>query len=766
MMTRNRFVPLALFLFPLLLQPQSAKPVWQIDLTSFGYQGRPPTALAHLRQDVLMRFGAGIYQQGVAFTSSNVAVAYFVVHDDPPGTAGQREPALSDPFRLVAVFLNARNGELIKQLDWPLPANTNCGPSAFFFPATQGRFVVGLGNSLKLYSPDFKLLARFDAESVLYPIASPSGESLLLHREKQVDGEWIQSYQLLDTGNLSVRNSWTEPNSRPPHSIKALWNDEMVWASQSLMQFPTPGSVTNQIPLRSPPSIFVKTPVSPPKEFPLGQGDLCGEWNFISKDELAGPLCGAANRLLTVSTEGKIGLDFDLGFEQLDGPVVASANGQRFAVPTLRWGPGGSHGRPDQLTTRVFGLGAAGPLLQLNVLRTDGAGTSTFHDSYGDVLFGWGGLALSPEGGLLAVKSGASVQIYRVPDVVASSPCAPHCNNQAEVANPQPLPLQAASTAAAAIPGPSSQSIRQMLSWFPADTETVTAVMGPLPVPKLEKDSNGGLSMAKSDNEVRERFMLFPTLLLHDPANDFKDRPILAMIEGSRGFLPPTGLGGMRYQGALIAVFAEDITDRVNSFLKDSAPNIVRTEEIAGHAVTVSQVKSEEDVWTTYVAFPKPNIAVAATDRGYLEEVLARIDGKSGERALPDTLPEWKHVDIHAQFWAVRHYRKLGAETDPSSPSNGGWGKTSDPQAIGLTFSFSPDRSKTATLTYLSGDGESLQRLQGYFAERTPAITQMHAHYRQVEQGVFEGTYDVDQIESAEYFVFILEGLLGHAIYV
>jgi hypothetical protein len=47
--------------------------------------------------------------------------------------------------------------------------------------------------------------------------------------------------------------------------------------------------------------------------------------------------------------------------------------------------------------------------------------------------------------------------------------------------------------------------------------------------------------------------------------------------------------------------------------------------------------------------------------------------------------------------------------------------------AFGLTFSFDPDKSKTAILTYLSGDRESLQRLQGNFAERTPAITQMHA---------------------------------------
>jgi hypothetical protein len=104
--------------------------------------------------------------------------------------------------------------------------------------------------------------------------------------------------------------------------------------------------------------------------------------------------------------------------------------------------------------------------------------------------------------------------------------------------------------------------------------------------------------------------------------------------------------------------------------------------------------------------------------------IVIRRDGKHGERALPDSLPEWKHVNTGAQFWAVRHYRKRGTETDPTSPFNGAWGKTSDPQAIGLTFHFDPDQSKTATITYLSGDENSLQRFKKqYFTERGPAVT-------------------------------------------
>jgi hypothetical protein len=743
-MTWKRCVLLALFFFPMLLQPQSSKAVWEIELSNFGYQGRPPAALQHL-SPALQPFAGWAYQQGVAFTDSKTVVVYFVVHDDPPGSAEHRDPALSDPFRLVAIFLNADNGKLVKKLDWPLPANPRAVPPSFFFPATRGQFIVALGNRLNLYSSDFKLLAHLDGQSDLDPIASPTGRSLLLSTVNQVDGQWTTRYELVDTTNLSELKTWSEAASVPPHSIQAVWDDELAWPSRS--------------------SLYLQAPALSPKQLFANQGELCGVWGFIGKEELAGPTCGAANRLLTVSTQGSVVWDFDLGFEQLDGPAVASANGQRFAIPTFRWGSG-KNDAPDQLTARAFGLKSKTPLLTLNVPRNFGAGQNYFYNSYGDTRFGWGGLALSPEGDLLAVKSGANVAMYRVPEIATSSKCGTNCKSQTERANPQPSP-PAASTVATTVPRPSAQLIGQMLAWFPTDTETVTAVTGPFLLPKMEKDSNGTLSMVHSEHEVRDKFMQLPLLPLFALGKNLEDEPIVAAIEGSRDYLPPSGLGMMKSQGALIAVFAGDITDRAHSYLKDSAATIVRTVQIAGHAVAVFEGKSEEDLWTTYIAFPKPNIVVAATNEDYLREVLARIDGKHGERALPDSLPEWKHVNTDAQFWAVRHYRKRGTETDPTSPFNGAWGKPSDPQAIGLTFHFDPDQSKTATITYLSGDENSLQRFKKqYFTERGPAVTQMHIQYREGEPGALEGSYDVEQMESANYFVFVLEALLGHAIYV
>ena len=112
-MIRNRLVALALFFFPFLMLAQLPKPLWEMDVSKFGYQGRPPAALAHLAPSVKPMAGWA-YQQGVAFTGPDVAVVYFVI-DYAPGAADQREPSVSDPFRLVALFLNASNGRSHKE---------------------------------------------------------------------------------------------------------------------------------------------------------------------------------------------------------------------------------------------------------------------------------------------------------------------------------------------------------------------------------------------------------------------------------------------------------------------------------------------------------------------------------------------------------------------------------------------------------------------------------------------------------------------------
>jgi hypothetical protein len=45
-------------------------------------------------------------------------------------------------------------------------------------------------------------------------------------------------------------------------------------------------------------------------------------------------------------------------------------------------------------------------------------------------------------------------------------------------------------------------------------------------------------------------------------------------------------------------------------------------------------------------------------------------------------------------------------------------------------------------------------------------VAEMQMQYGEEQTGVLKGTYKLDEIESAHYFVFVLTALLGHPIYV
>jgi hypothetical protein len=306
-----------------------------------------------------------------------------------------------------------------------------------------------------------------------------------------------------------------------------------------------------------------------------------------------------------------------------------------------------------------------------------------------------------------------------------------------------------------------------MLSWFPADTETLMGATGLLQMPKMSRDENGLLSL-DSPGEVRDWFrQYFLLLLIARLEREFKDAPIAAAIEGSRTFRPPNGLGMATYQGGLIATFNEDITARAATFVKDSASATVRTVQIEGQRVQVFEDKSEGNILTSYVAFPKPNVAVVATDESFLREVLARIGGKEGERVLPDTLPEWKHVDTNAAFWALRHYSKTEIGQCALLTPNCRAGHSTDQKPVGLTFSYTPGGSNPATIDYLSGNEDYLRCIQReLFRQSERGVAEMKIQYRETQSGVLEGSYDLSEIESAQYFLFVLVALVGHPIFV
>lgn len=363
----------------------SRQPLWEIDLSQFGYQGRPPVP-----QGPADEWGFWTYQQGVVFTQSGVMAVFFVVHDDPPGASANRKPSPSDPYRLVALFLDANRGALIRKLDWPLPSSTDSVSPSFFFSAMNGNFIVGIGETLSLYSTHFELLAKYEFHQELDATASGAGDTVLLKSVSKIDGKWISRSDLVDTDRLSLRKSW----EGRPQLNQSLWGDEQAWTSNR--------------------SLNLRTADGAPKHIFESEKELCGYWSFLNSDTIAVTQCGGPEKLLVVSTEGTSIQEFDFGSEQMDGPAVASRDGRRFAVPSYEWGVG-DNVDPQQLKTRVFDVGNEHPILTLEVRGHYGA-SANFHTPEGDTRFGWGGLALSPEGDLLAVKSGPILQLYRLPD--------------------------------------------------------------------------------------------------------------------------------------------------------------------------------------------------------------------------------------------------------------------------------------------------------------------------------------------------------------
>jgi len=317
-------------------------------------------------------------------------------------------------------------------------------------------------------------------------------------------------------------------------------------------------------------------------------------------------------------------------------------------------------------------------------------------------------------------------------------------------------------------------TLNQVLGWLPVDTETVLGANGPFAWdPKaLSDDSPPQERLTATELEMQSR--MFPLTLLNFKNGGFGDfvkrKTVSLAIEGSRGFRPPSALGLMRYEGCLIMVFIPTVSLDGAAFMRAAANSAVRFEERNGTKVAVFEEKSEDDTWTTFVGFPRSNVAVVATNLDYLVALLNRMRGAPGTRALPQDLSEWKHVATSAPVWGVRHYRKQGAELDPSSPLLGrNAANIPDANAVGVTFSFAPAAERTATVDYFSASPDARRILSGYLMMEdasTAAPGEFQMRLRQPAAGVLEASITLSATEAIERLLFGLMAMLGHAIYV
>jgi hypothetical protein len=309
---------------------------------------------------------------------------------------------------------------------------------------------------------------------------------------------------------------------------------------------------------------------------------------------------------------------------------------------------------------------------------------------------------------------------------------------------------------------PRALAVQQILSWLPSDTETVTVAKGTFSLSDF--DNAGG--NREFEIETALRLMVFlPSAFKNGSLFEyFREQPTTVALQGSRHFRAPMSLGLMPFEGCTVIVLADDSSQRTDTFFTSPLGGAAKVEEVEGQKVVVLQERNESGLWTIFETFVRPNILLKATNLDYLRETLARMHGKSGPRALPETLPEWKFVNTDAQFWALRHFDKSQGDSDPSSPFwdpkkfvKSPW---NDTQAIGLTFSYDPAGGGGPTVTYLSGN-PSIARKPLAMSEGGHTV---NVAFRELNAGAIEAAYGLDQ-STLRIFTFVLLYLLGHGIF-
>jgi len=317
-------------------------------------------------------------------------------------------------------------------------------------------------------------------------------------------------------------------------------------------------------------------------------------------------------------------------------------------------------------------------------------------------------------------------------------------------------------------------TLNNVLSWLPEDTETILGANGPFPLPDFSALNNYSVQLPElpvAELEVRIRAIPLGLFAMKNGGlqKAMSGKVVSFAIEGARHFRPPARLGEMRYEGCEIIVLDSTANAERDSFMKNSPSAAVRGDEIAGIHVMVFEEKLEADVWTTFVAFARPNVVIIASDDAYLRTVLIRMNRPSGSRSLPDALPEWKYVKTDSPAWGVRHYQKSQAGLDPTSPFAGqAAANAPDAGAVGVAFRFDAAARRSASVTYLSASANARQILTGFLgAADAPDASPREFQIRlnQPTPNAIEGTVSLSSPEAIFRFLFGLEALLGHAVY-
>ena len=226
--------------------------------------------------------------------------------------------------------------------------------------------------------------------------------------------------------------------------------------------------------------------------------------------------------------------------------------------------------------------------------------------------------------------------------------------------------------------------LNQILGWLPEDTETLLVATEPFSL--TEPNTNTmlwGKALAQS----------YVTGLLSAPDEgkiyqSLSGRTLRYAAVAARRFgrHPDDGsvampLGMIAYEGCAAYGFEQPVDEKALRVL----PSAVMKERVVW-LLEGKQYQQARDARprteTHYLALVKPELMLVCNDKDFLTEILSRMKSPKRTRALPDTLPEWQHIDRSAPVWGLRHIARERASVDPSLSQM----VIQDAQAIGMAL--------------------------------------------------------------------------------
>ncbi len=258
------------------------------------------------------------------------------------------------------------------------------------------------------------------------------------------------------------------------------------------------------------------------------------------------------------------------------------------------------------------------------------------------------------------------------------------------------------------------------IKWLPIDSEVLIAVLKPQPEIK-----GAPHSLVSS---------LFESLQGMLGAVSDEKSDIQFAVHGGRNFQSPKDIGVGGQAGADIRIFAKAPPDvsSVATIEKVTAT----TERLEGFDIVAAEMKyTYSQSSLSFIARPFVNVEINATDRQYLRQILRRIKSDPTDRAFPDSLPEWRMIDLKSDCWSLRHYDKGCATFDRSAPMTGfqcddvenGGGIIADNSCTGFTFC--GNRDGAFKVSFLGSNPKTLK-----------ALTDGWNNYSEINTGQFWGT--------------------------